>query len=54
MRMDSDDDALARAAAAGDRAAFAALLGRHYDRLFGLAFRLTGRRAEAEDLTQDI
>jgi len=54
MRMDSDDDDLARAAAAGDRAAFAALLGRHYDRIFGLAFRLTGCRAEAEDLTQDI
>jgi RNA polymerase sigma-70 factor (ECF subfamily) len=54
MRMERDDDALAQAAATGDRAAFAALLERHYDRLFGLAFRLTGRRAEAEDLTQDI
>ncbi|MCR8722735.1 RNA polymerase sigma factor [Frigidibacter sp. ROC022] len=52
--MDSDDEALALAAADGDRVAFSALLGRHYDRLFGLAFRLTGRRAEAEDLTHDI
>ena len=52
--MTTDDDALARAAAGGDRNAFAALLHRHYDRLFAFAFRLTGVRAEAEDLTQDI
>ncbi|WP_068115682.1 RNA polymerase sigma factor [Tropicimonas marinistellae] len=52
--MTTDDDALARAAAGGDRDAFAALLGRHYDRLFAFALRLTGHRAEAEDLTQDI
>lgn len=54
MRMETSDEALASAAAAGDRDAFAALLARHYDRIFGLAFRLTGMRAEAEDLTQDI
>ena len=30
------------------------LLDRHYDRLFAFCFRLTGVRAEAEDLTQDI
>ena len=52
--MDTSDQALAQAAAAGDRAAFGDLLDRHYDRLFALAFRLTGDRAEAEDLTQDI
>jgi RNA polymerase sigma-70 factor (ECF subfamily) len=54
MRMDVADEELAHAAARGDRAAFALLLERHYDRLFALAFRLTGARAEAEDLTQDI
>lgn len=54
MLMDTPDETLASAAAAGDRAAFAVLVGRHYDRLHGLAFRLTGSRAEAEDLTQDI
>lgn len=54
MRMQTPDEALAGAAAGGDRDAFAALLSRHYDRIFGLAFRLTGARAEAEDLTQDI
>ncbi|WP_373354788.1 RNA polymerase sigma factor [Pseudoroseicyclus sp. CXY001] len=52
--MEPSDETLARAASAGDGAAFAALLARHYDRLFALAFRLTGARAEAEDLTQDI
>ena len=52
--MTSDDQHLALAAAQGDGAAFAALLERHYDRLYALAWRLTGQRAEAEDLTQDI
>lgn len=52
--MTTDDEALAHAAAGGDRDAFAALVARHYDRLFAFAFRLTGHRAEAEDLTQDI
>lgn len=54
MRMEPTDEALAKAAAGGDRAAFAALLTRHYDRLFAFAFRLSGHRQEAEDLTQDI
>jgi RNA polymerase sigma-70 factor (ECF subfamily) len=52
--MDTDDHRLALAAADGDRDAFAALLARHYDRVFGLCWRLTGSRSEAEDLTQDI
>lgn len=52
--MDTPDETLATAAASGDRAAFAVLVQRHYDRVFGLAFRLTGARAEAQDLTQDI
>jgi RNA polymerase sigma-70 factor, ECF subfamily len=54
MLMDTPDEQLASAAATGDRVAFSTLLRRHYDRVFGLAFRLTGNRAEAEDLTQDI
>ncbi len=52
--METSDETLACAAADGDGAAFAALLDRRYDGLFALAFRLTGSRAEAEDLTQDI
>lgn len=54
MLMDTPDDTLAHDAARGSRSAFAALLARHYDRLYGLCWRLTGDRAEAEDLTQDI
>ena len=52
--MDTPDETLAEAAASGDRDAFAALLARHYDRIFGLTYRLTGNHAEAQDLTQDI
>jgi len=54
MRMETPDEHLATAAAGGDRAAFAALVGRHYDRIAGLAWRLTGNRADAQDLAQDI
>ena len=54
MRMETTDETLAQAAANGDRESFSLLLTRSYDRLFGLCFRLTGTRAEAEDLTQDI
>ncbi len=54
MRMEASDEDLAMAAAGGDATAFGLLLGRVYSRLFALCFRLTGSRAEAEDLTQDI
>lgn len=54
MRMTVNDTDLAMAAAGGDAAAFSRLLERSYDRLFGLCFRLTGTRADAEDLCQDI
>lgn len=54
MLMDTPDETLATAAAAGDRAAFSVLIGRHYDRVQGLAWRLTGSQAEAQDLAQDI
>jgi RNA polymerase sigma-70 factor, ECF subfamily len=54
MRMDVPDEDLALAACSGDRAAFSALVHRHYDRVFGFAWRLTGSKTEAEDLTQDI
>ena len=51
---DDPDDALVAAAAAGDRAAFAELLERHYDRVHGLAWQLTGARADADDIAQDV
>lgn len=52
--METSDENLALAAAGGDANAFSVLIARHYDRLFGLCFRLTGHRADAEDLTHDI
>lgn len=48
------DEQLAHAAARGDRAAFAALLERHYDRIHRLAWRWTGSRTAAEDVAQDV
>ncbi|MDN5785958.1 RNA polymerase sigma factor [Pseudorhodobacter sp.] len=52
--METPDEPLALAAASGDRTAFAQLLARHYDRVFGLCWRLTGSKHDAEDLAQDI
>jgi RNA polymerase sigma-70 factor (ECF subfamily) len=53
--MGSDPDSeLVRAAADGDRAAFGELLRRHYDRIHGLAWQLTGSRADADDVAQDV
>lgn len=51
---DDPDSDLLPAALAGDRAAFEALLRRHYDRIHGLAWQLTGSRADADDVTQDV
>lgn len=48
------DAGLVAAAIAGDRQAFEALLRRHYDRIHGLAWQLTGSRADAEDIAQDV
>ena len=50
---DPDVDLVA-AAVAGDRAAFEALLRKHYDRIHGLAWQLTGTRADADDIAQDV
>ena len=52
--MQVSDKDLAIAAAQGDGQAFATLAERHYDSIFRIAFRFSGRREEAEDLTQDI
>lgn len=48
------DAELVAAAQAGDRAAFEALLRRHYDRIHGLAWHLTGTRADADDVAQEV
>jgi len=52
--MKTSDENLALAAAGGDGDAFGVLMARHYDRLFGLCYRLTGHHADAQDLTHDI
>ncbi|MFZ0544653.1 MAG: sigma-70 family RNA polymerase sigma factor [Candidatus Promineifilaceae bacterium] len=38
----------------GDIASFETLFYRHYDRVYGLLFRLLGNRVEAEDVTQEV
>lgn len=48
------DVALAARAAAGDRAAFAALVERHYDFIYRIAYRWIGRKADAEDVAQTV
>jgi RNA polymerase sigma-70 factor (ECF subfamily) len=52
--VDDPDSVLVSAAAAGDRAAFAQLLDRHYDRIHALGWQLTGSRADADDIAQDV
>lgn len=54
MRMEPSDEILAKAASEGDRSAFGELAARVYDRQYRLAFRLTGRKDEAEDIAQEI
>lgn len=48
-----DDDRLLAGIAAGDGTAFAQLRGRHLNRIFSLALRVTGSRADAEDAAQE-
>jgi RNA polymerase sigma-70 factor, ECF subfamily len=49
----TDADLLPRCRA-GDEAAWRELVTRHTRRVFGLAYRFTGRVDEAEDLTQEV
>ncbi|MEM6409485.1 MAG: RNA polymerase sigma factor [Pseudomonadota bacterium] len=52
--MTTSDEALALAAANGDGEAFSTLTERHYDRVYRMAWRLTGSQHDAEDLAHDI
>lgn len=54
MPGDDPDADLIAAAVAGDRDAFRTLLERHYGRIHGLAWQLTGSRADADDIAQDV
>lgn len=51
---DDPDAGLVKAAIAGNRDAFESLLRRHYDHIHGLAWQLTGSRADADDIAQDV
>ena len=49
----TSDQAMARAAAAGDRDALEDLLGRHFDRVHAICRRVTGHPEDALDATQE-
>jgi RNA polymerase sigma-70 factor (ECF subfamily) len=48
------DNLLLERISQGDAASFDTLFYRHYDRVYGLLYRLVGNRAEAEDLLQEV
>ena len=50
----AEDADLVAAASSGSRAAFETLLRRHYGRIHGIAWQLTGSRADADDVAQDV
>ena len=50
---DSDSDEAWAQRALADREAFAELVRRYADRIYNLAYRMTGNRAEAEDVAQE-
>ncbi|HEX8186683.1 MAG TPA: RNA polymerase sigma factor [Blastocatellia bacterium] len=50
----SSDLQLARAAAAGDAAAFERLYEQHHKRVYSLCLRMLGEPSQAEDLTQEV
>lgn len=49
-----DDSTLLRRVAGGDREAFAHLYDRHSPQVFGLLVRMIRRRAEAEEMLQEV
>lgn len=51
--MDEDEELLVRLAS-DDEAAFRLLVERHIDRAFGIALRIVGSRADAEDVVRDV
>lgn len=53
MKVETSDEDLVRAARLGDVLAFRGLVERHRRRIFSLALRMCGDRAEAEDMAQE-
>ena len=50
----NNDLELIKATLRGDRGSFAAMVEKYKDMVFNLAYRMTGKLADAEDLTQEI
>lgn len=48
------DETLVTLARGGDAAAFAQLVGRHYDLVYRIAYKWLGHAGDAEDLAQDV
>lgn len=48
------DNRLIEQIARGNSDSFDTVFNQHYDRVYGLLFRLVGTRTEAEDLTQEV
>jgi RNA polymerase sigma-70 factor (ECF subfamily) len=51
--MEENDYSIVRAVLAGDKEAYAALVARHSQSVFRVAFRITGNEADAEEVVQD-
>ena len=54
MMCEPADQILVQRSVAGDRAAFAELVGRHYDLIYRVAFKWCGNQADAEDIAQTV
>lgn len=54
MLLNTTDADLLPGCRGGDEAAWAKLVERHTRKVFGLAYRFTGRSEDAEDLTQEV
>lgn len=54
MTASADEQDLIRRAQAGDRTAFEALLNQYYDVIYRIAYKWSGVRADAEDITQNV
>src|SRR5271166_3021036 len=53
FRMGKNDHAAIRAVLSGDKEAYGALVARHSQSLFRVAFRITGNEADADDVVQE-
>ncbi len=53
-QMEKSSENLAAKAASGNAEAFRALIERHYDLMYRVAYRTLGQQADAEDLAQEV